>query len=437
MTRNNYIVSIAFVIIIITTTPCYAQKSGVAQIDENAIGYRYQQKTKKTIHFTTPKSFIQRSYLIVGSGIESLWSINNNESRAGYGLKGELGWGAWLTPVHGLEIKANIGVLPFNGWRKNLINNDELYSSLIKQYGFGVNYMFNLTNYAYQREDVSKLQFIWSVGAELKKNDNLSVGINTSIRAIVNPLANLGLFIEPQIHLYDKNLTKAYGGNARGYILPSISAGIIVRFDQLRRGNHFHYWNADNENVESNYKNLFAIKSNLLLWFVAAPNFSIEFPIKRSFSIGLSYMSPWFNNKDTGFTYQLMTGNVEGRYWFGNRYKHHQLTGYFAGIYAGAGYYDLLQDKSDEGKQGELNLSVGFTGGYAHAINKSGSLRLEYSIGVGIMQNNYRKYHWDGLDYVLDAPSPQSWHISRMGLTQAKVAIVWMLMKNTKKGGRK
>lgn len=439
MKRSTPIITIVFVITIIITVPCYAQKAGVSQVDESAILYRYQPPNAKGIRFSTPKSFLQRSYLIAGGGIQNFWNIASSQNQAGYGLKGNMGWGGWISPIHGIEISANIGVLPFNGWRKNLINKDELYPSLIKQYGVDINYMFHITNYAYHREDISKIEVIWLAGAHFHKNKKQSYGLQTSLRAVINPIANLGIYIEPQISVNDKHLAASYGGRSRAYITPSISAGFIVRFDGTRKGRYFKYANGkgDNGNNNDNRKQLFAIKSNLLLWMIAAPNIAVEIPIQDKFSIGLDYMSPWYSNKDTGFTYQLIMGQLEGRYWLGNRKTRNIMTGWFAGLYMGGGYYDLLWDKKDEGAQGELNISIGASMGYAHEINKSGSLRMEYAIGAGITRSNYRKYHWDGLDYVLDAPSPQSWHTLRVGLTQAKVSVVWMFTRKTKKGGKR
>ena len=109
------------------------------------------------------------------------------------------------------------------------------------------------------------------------------------------------------------------------------------------------------------------------------------------------------------------------------------MTGWFAGFYAGGGLYDL-QYKS-EGYQGEFFIAAGLSGGYAHTINKKGNLRMEYSLGIGYLQTNYR--HYIGMEdnkyLVWQNDGKYSW----FGPTKLKVSLVWMLNFNKKKGGGK
>ena len=88
------------------------------------------------------------------------------------------------------------------------------------------------------------------------------------------------------------------------------------------------------------------------------------------------------------------------------------------------------------GIQGEFYIMAGATVGYAHSISSNDRLRLEYAIGLGYVETQYRKYVWDHFDYVLVAPSTQIWKTSVFGPTQAKVSLVWMLYTN-RKGGKK
>ena len=126
--------------------------------------------------------------------------------------------------------------------------------------------------------------------------------------------------------------------------------------------------------------------------------------------------------------------NAEGRYWFGERKMKPVMTGFFAGASVGGGYYDFMYDKSRTGVQGEFYIMAGLSAGYAHSISSNDRVRLEYAFGLGYLQTRYRKYVYDGFDYVLIAPREQVWRTSLFGPTQAKVSLVWLLFTN-KKGG--
>ena len=63
------------------------------------------------------------------------------------------------------------------------------------------------------------------------------------------------------------------------------------------------------------------------------------------------------------------------------------MTGWFTGLYAGGGYYDV--EWKTKGYQGEF-VSAGITGGFAHSISKN--WRMEYSLGLGYLGSKYREY---------------------------------------------
>lgn len=172
-------------------------------------------------------------------------------------------------------------------------------------------------------------------------------------------------------------------------------------------------------------KPLFAIKTNLLFDLVTALNVELEVPIGKRWSIAGEYIFPWWLWDKKQYCIQNISGNLEGRYWLGNRNSKKLLTGYFAGIYGGGGYFDF--EHKTKGYQGEY-YSAGVTGGYAHTINKSGSLRMEYSLGIGYAGIKYRKY---SPKYGYDG----EWHLVKqnngvfrwIGPTRAKISLVWML----------
>lgn len=189
--------------------------------------------------------------------------------------------------------------------------------------------------------------------------------------------------------------------------------------------------------AETFRRSLFAVKTNLLFDAATILNVEFEIPIRQRWSIAAEWVFPWWK-ADNGKAdsrrnrLQILNGNIEGRYWFGNRTDRPQLTGWFAGIYLGGGLYDI--EHNGTGYQGEFFIMGGLSGGYAHTINKSGSLRMEYSLGVGYMQTDYRKYK---AVYCVD----NRWHAIRqssgdyvwIGPTKAKISLVWMI-NSVKKG---
>ena len=183
-------------------------------------------------------------------------------------------------------------------------------------------------------------------------------------------------------------------------------------------------------------KDLFALKTNLLFDAVSLINVEVEVPIGDRWSIAGEWIFPWWvwdngkaNSKRNRL--QLLNGNLEGRYWFGNRNERPQLTGWFAGVYVGAGLYDLERNK--EGVQGEFFVMGGLSGGYAHTINRSGSLRMEYSLGIGYISTNYSKYTacFNANDKWNAIPKEHGTSFY-VGPTKAKVSLVWMLNRKNK-----
>ncbi|MFR9592890.1 MAG: DUF3575 domain-containing protein [Rikenellaceae bacterium] len=186
-----------------------------------------------------------------------------------------------------------------------------------------------------------------------------------------------------------------------------------------------------NNNQQDDIKTpLFALKTNLLYDIALMPSIEVEVPIGKHWSVAGEWIFPWWTTSDNAYALQMLSGQIEGKYWFGDRTNKPQLTGWFAGLYAGGGLYDLQWDGN--GYQGEFFIASGLSGGYAHTINKSGSLRMEYSLGFGYLKTNYRYYEGmqDNEYLVWQHDGNYTW----IGPTKAKVSLVWMLGK---KGGKR
>ena len=172
-----------------------------------------------------------------------------------------------------------------------------------------------------------------------------------------------------------------------------------------------------------------ALKTNLLFDAAMIPNVEIELPLGRRWSLNGEYMFPWWLLKDDKYCLQVLSGGLEGRYWLGNRAKRSVLTGHFLGFYAGGGKYDLQWERN--GYQGEFFIASGLSYGYTHRIARN--LRMEYTVGIGLLRTGYRHYHArDKYQMLLwQNDGNYTW----VGPTKIKISLVWTLNRRIKKGG--
>lgn len=180
-----------------------------------------------------------------------------------------------------------------------------------------------------------------------------------------------------------------------------------------------------------------ALKTNLLYDAASLVNLGLEVPVGKRFSIAADAVFPWWRNRGADVTIQMLGGMLEGRYWFGKRDKKEAMTGFFAGVQAGAGYFDFQLGNwtGGNGVQGDFYLLGGVSAGFAHEI--SPGLRLEYSLGVGYLRCDFQEYFSaDGTKYGDIKAIPYPWQVKRLSgflPTKASVSLVWMIQ--SKKGG--
>ncbi len=174
-------------------------------------------------------------------------------------------------------------------------------------------------------------------------------------------------------------------------------------------------------------KPYFALKTNLLFDAATLVNLSIEIPMGRRVSLAGNFMFPQWTDSRRRFAVQSLNGDLELRIWYGSRAKMDakpRLTGWFTGIYGGAGNY-LLEWKR-EGVEGNF-WHAGITVGYAHAINKRGNLRMEYLVGGGWFSAEYDRYRVQQ-DVRNEATTSLGKGKYAMFLpTKAAISLVWMV----------
>jgi hypothetical protein len=145
---------------------------------------------------------------------------------------------------------------------------------------------------------------------------------------------------------------------------------------------------------EPRFRPVLALKTNFAAYALGGVNLEVEVPLGQRWSLAGEALWSW-----RGFS----GATLEGRHWWrGSRPR--VMTGWFAGVYAGGGVYDLVW-RGGGPYAGDF-FHAGISGGYAHTINRSRSLGLEYSLGLGWLHSPQR-------DMFLP--------------TRAKVSLVWML----------
>ena len=178
---------------------------------------------------------------------------------------------------------------------------------------------------------------------------------------------------------------------------------------------------------------VWALKTNLLMWGVIAPNIEAEFSLgkKNRWSIEGEFFCPWWTWSHNAHAEQFLNLGVELRYWLGNRERHHRLDGWHIGPALAIGYYDF-EWKRSEGYQGEyLNFYCNI--GYQHRWGRRKQWAVDGGIGFGYIPTQYRHYlgssrfpvgHEEKQDYHLMWQNTQWKHL--VGATHANISIAYL-----------
>ncbi|MBQ8462981.1 MAG: DUF3575 domain-containing protein [Prevotella sp.] len=140
------------------------------------------------------------------------------------------------------------------------------------------------------------------------------------------------------------------------------------------------------------HRKLWAVKTNLLLWGVIAPNVQMEIPLGDCYrwSIEGEVFFPWWTWSHNAHAEQFLNVGAELRYWLGDRALQHTLDGWHVGMGLGLGYYDF-EWKRSEGWQGEyLNLYCNI--GYQHRFGRQKEWLVDGGLALGYIPTKYRHY---------------------------------------------
>ena len=183
-----------------------------------------------------------------------------------------------------------------------------------------------------------------------------------------------------------------------------------------------------------------AAKTNLLYDAALVPNVGVEIPFGKQWSIGADWFYTWFSSDTHHRYWQSYGGYITLRRYFtphtscpsplNAQYSPlAPLTGHHLGIYILGLTYDV-----EWGHRGYQAARFGFGGGieYGYSTRIGRRLNLDFSLGVGFQDGEYKEY--DPMDdhYVWQSTHKRHW----WGPTKAEVALVWLIGMSQKGGSR-
>ena len=174
-------------------------------------------------------------------------------------------------------------------------------------------------------------------------------------------------------------------------------------------------------------KSRVALKTNLLYDAVLIPNAGVEVCLGRQWTIGADGFFTWFSSDSRHRYWQGYGGYLTVRRYFGTPVEGQSFLfkGHHIGAYALGLTYDV-----EWGGRGYQADRFGFGGGveYGYALPIGKNLLLDFSLGIGFQDGEYKEYDPQDNHYVWQTTSKRHW----FGPTKAEVSLKWVLGK---KGG--
>ena len=174
-------------------------------------------------------------------------------------------------------------------------------------------------------------------------------------------------------------------------------------------------------------KSRVALKTNLLYDAVLIPNAGVEISLGRQWTVGADGFFTWFSSDSRHRYWQGYGGYLTLRRYLGTPVEGQPFLfkGHHIGAYALGLTYDV-----EWGGRGYQADRFGFGGGveYGYALPIGKNLLLDFSLGIGFQDGEYKEYDPQDNHYVWQTTSKRHW----FGPTKAEVSLKWVLGK---KGG--
>lgn len=178
--------------------------------------------------------------------------------------------------------------------------------------------------------------------------------------------------------------------------------------------------------------------TNLLYDALAVPNLGAEIAIGRKWSIAGNWMYGWWDNNRRHRYWRAYGGQLEARYWLGDRNKIQPLRGHHLGAYAQVLTYDFEWGGKGymAGKPGgnifdRASYAFGIEYGYSLPIRRR--LNLDFTIGLGYMGGKYIEYIPKDGQYVWQSTKQRHW----WGPTNVSVTLVWLLGRDNRNNDKR
>jgi hypothetical protein len=159
-------------------------------------------------------------FIETGAGIQSLMlapAVNNPDNYLG--SIGYIGLGKWLTPTSGIKLSFMTG------------NYRQGNHSSLKYGSVGIDYLWNISNALIGYLPERKVEFIGSLGANIARRSydrDIYFGGDAGVQALWHISRQFGLFVQPQLRIYNNNFAEGkmrlFGNDGIG----SIMAGIHI-----------------------------------------------------------------------------------------------------------------------------------------------------------------------------------------------------------------
>ena len=175
------------------------------------------------------------------------------------------------------------------------------------------------------------------------------------------------------------------------------------------------------------------LRTNMLYDVALLPNAGVEVLLGKQWTAGLDGFYTWFSSDNKHrywqgyggyFTIRKYLGSKPPFYGKGMGDGSHHLGAYVLGL-----TYDV-----EWGGTGYQAARFGFGGGleYGYALPVGRSLMLDFSLGVGFQDGEYKEYEPQDGHYVWQSTRKRHW----FGPTKAEISLKWMLGRSRKGGAQ-
>lgn len=170
------------------------------------------------------------------------------------------------------------------------------------------------------------------------------------------------------------------------------------------------------------------VRTNLLYDALAVPNLGIEFYLGKNWSLLANWGYAWWGKDGSNRLWRTYGGDVALRWWFGRRAHQKPLSGHHLGLFAGILTYDFCFGK--RGYMGGLHkgtlwdryhVNAGVE--YGYSLPMARRLNIDFTLGIGYLGGEIRKYTFDGGHYVWKSTSRQHW----IGPTNLEISLCWLI----------